>query len=219
MGRSNPSLETWLALIILISLPYMACAQDPRPIALPTANTSGGRPLMEVLKDRHSSRSFRADPLPQQMLSDLLWAAAGINRPESGHRTAPTARNWQEVDVYVFLEEGAYLYDPSSHVLVPVLRGDFRGETGGQDFVAGAPLNLVYVADHARMEGGSEADRALYSATDVGFIAQNVYLYCASAGLATVVRGTVDREALADRLGLRPEQRIILAQTIGFPSP
>ncbi len=219
MGRSIPFLGIWPAVTFLLSLPCMACAQDPQPIALPAARITGGRPLMEVLRDRHSLRSFRADPLPQQTLSDLLWAAAGINRPESGRRTAPTARNWQEVDVYVFLEEGVFRYDPAGHALIPLFPDDLRGETGGQDFVAGAPLNLVYVADHARMEGGSDADRALYSATDVGFIAQNVYLFCASAGLATVVRGTVDRETLATRLGLRPEQRIILAQTVGFPSP
>lgn len=184
-------------------------------VKLAPPRTEGGMPLMQALKQRHSSREFAPTPLPIQVLSDLLWAADGVNRPD-GRRTAPSARNMREILVYVATADGAYLFDPDAHALKPVLSRDIRKLTGTQDFVATAPVNLVYVADLGRMEG-SDDDKRLYSATDTGFIAQNVYLYCASAGLATVVRGSVDRAALAAELKLGPNQRIILAQSVGYP--
>ena len=186
-------------------------------IALPPPRTEGGKPLMEALKARQTSRAFSTKPLPDQVLSDLLWAAWGISRPDSGKRTAPSARNWQEVDVYVVLEQGAYLYDAKANALRAIADGDLRKLTGPQAFVGAAPLNLVYVADTARMAGSAPEDQALYSGADVGFISQNVYLFCASEGLATVVRGMVDREALAKALNLPEEKKIILAQTVGYP--
>jgi SagB-type dehydrogenase family enzyme len=151
------------------------------------------------------------------MLSNLLWAASEVNRADSGKRTAPSARNWQEIDVYVALADGTFRYDPPSHSLQPVAQGDLRRLTGVQDFVATAPVNLVYVANLDRMADAAPEQQTLYSAADTGFIAQNVYLYCASTGLATVVRGSVDRQALAAALGLGPRQQIILAQTVGYP--
>lgn len=193
-------------------------------IRLPSPQTTGGKPLMEALRDRKSSREFSPTPLSEQTLSNLLWAGFGINRPESGRRTAPSALNWQETDIYVFTEKGAYLYDAKTNALLPVAAGDHRGATGSmiQPFVKKAPVNLVYVVDAARtgLMGKmlSEAQRDMFSDAAVGFISQNVYLYCASEGLATVVRGLVDREALTELLHLRPEQRIILAQSIGHPA-
>lgn len=172
---------------------------------------------MQALKLRQSSRSFDSKPLPLQELSNLLWAADGINRPESGKRTAPSAMNWQEVDVYVVLKEGVYLYEAKSHSLRPVVAKDLREATGRQDFTKDAPLNLVYISDQARMTKASNEDKNMWGGADVGFVAQNVYLYCASQGLAVVVRGMVDRETLGRALNLRPEQKIILAQTIGYP--
>jgi SagB-type dehydrogenase family enzyme len=155
--------------------------------------------------------------VPPQTLSNLLWAADGVNRPGSGQRTAPSAHDWREIDVYVVTADGAYRYDAPGHVLQRVAAGDFRHLTGVQDFVATVPLNLVYVADFERMSGVGAEDRAFYSAADAGFIAQNVYLYCASAGLATVVRGLIDRHALGAALGLGEQQHIILAQSVGYP--
>jgi SagB-type dehydrogenase family enzyme len=155
--------------------------------------------------------------LPLQELSNLLWAANGINRPESGKRTAPTARNWLEIDVYVALPEGLYLYEARTHVLTPVVTNDLREATGRQPFIKEAPLNLIFVADFAKMKDASEENKNFYSATDTGFISQNVYLYCASQGLATVVRGMVDRPSLSKAMQLRPDQKIILAQTVGYP--
>jgi nitroreductase len=192
-------------------------AQELKPIQLPPPQTDIGKPLMQVLKLRQSSRSFDSKPLPLQELSNLLWAADGINRPESGKRTAPTAMNWQEVDIYVALPEAFYLYEPKTHSLTPVVAQDLRGATGRQGFVKDAPLNLVYVSDFARMKNASEEDKKLWGGADVGFVAQNVYLYCASQGLAVVVRGLVDRPPLSEALKLRPDQRVMLAQTVGYP--
>lgn len=193
-----------------------AVAGGAETVPLPPPQTEGGMPLMQALKARHSSREFDARPLPAQVLSDLLWAANGVSRPESGKRTAPTAKDMREILVYVITAEGARLYQPDAHALRRVADGDLRHLAGTQEFVARAPLNLVYVADLGRMDASDENKR-LYSATDTGFVAQNVYLFCASAGLATVVRGSVDRQALGAALGLGAEQRVILAQTVGYP--
>ena len=186
-------------------------------VPLPPARMSGGMPLMEALKARHSTREFDARPLSSELLSNLLWAAQGVNRPDTGKRTAPSARDWREIDVYVFVREGVSVYEPATHSLRRVSDRDLRALTGTQDFPATAPLNLVYVADLGRMAEATDDNKRLYSATDAGFIAQNVYLFCASAGLGTVVRGSVDREALSAALGLKDNQRIILAQSVGYP--
>ena len=203
--------------ITMVALLSWVAAEDFTDITLPTPRMEGGKPLMQALKNRKSARSFSTKPLPVQVVADLLWAAFGINRQDSGKRTAPSARNWQEVDVYAIMEDGAYLYDAKANKLRAVAKGDLRKLTGKQDFVITAPLNLVYVADITRMKGAASEDQALYSGADVGFISQNVYLFCASEGLATVVRGLVDREALAKALNLPKQNKIILAQTVGYP--
>jgi nitroreductase len=189
----------------------------PARIVLPAPRMTGGMPLLDALRQRHSDREFGDRMLPDQLLSDLLWAACGINRAELGKRTAPSARNWQEIDIYVALPEGVYLYDAAAHALDPVLGGDLRGVTGTQQYVAVAPLNFVYVAETSRMEGAKPELCDAYAAADAAFIAQNVYLFCASEGLSTVVRASIDRPALAQAFGLRSTQRIALAQTVGFP--
>jgi SagB-type dehydrogenase family enzyme len=203
--------------LLFCTLSSISIAQDLKPIQLPGPQTEIGKPLMQVLKARQSSRSFDSKSLPLQDLSNLLWAADGINRAESGKRTAPSAMNWQEVDIYVALKEGTYLYDAKNHNLNPVAAQDLRELTGRQPFTKEAPVNLVYVSDRARMTRASDDDKNTWGAADVGFVAQNAYLYCASQGLAVVVRGMVDREKLATALKLRPEQKIILAQTVGYP--
>ena len=192
-------------------------ADQIKTIKLPQPCTEGGKSLMQALKDRKTSRSFSSDKLSPQLLSDLLWAAYGINRPDSGKRTAPSAMNWQEIDIYIALPEGLYLYDAKDHTLDQITTKDIRAITGKQPFVTDAPVNLIYVADYSKMGKASDSDKVLYSAADTGFISQNVYLFCASNGLATVVRGWVDREALAEEMRLRIDQKIILAQTIGYP--
>jgi nitroreductase len=184
---------------------------------LPAPQTGGGKPLMQALKDRHSTREFSPEKLPPQVLANLLWAAFGINRPDANKRTAPSAMNWQEIDVYVATAGGLYVYDAKGNKLDAILAEDVRGATGVQPFVKDAPVDLVYVADLAKTGTGSAEDKNFYTAADAGFIAQNVYLFCASEGLAVVVRGGVDRAALAKSLKLRPDQRILLAQTVGYP--
>jgi SagB-type dehydrogenase family enzyme len=205
------------AVFLIVALSVYGLAQDSvRTIALPKPDTTGGKPLMQALKERKTSRSFSDKQLSQQVLSNLLWAAFGINRPD-GHRTAPSARNWQEIDIYVAMADGLFVYEPRPHSLKQVLSDDLRAKTGVQNFVGAAPVNLVYVAnlDKVNVQAGGERD--LYVGADCGFIAQDVYLYCASQGLSTVVRGTVDREKLAKAMKLRPEQKILLAQTVGYP--
>jgi len=210
---------TWASVgVFMMSVMGSVLAQETGAIRLPPPETVGGMPLMQALKARHSTREFGSQPLPPQVLSNLLWAASGVNRPDTGQRTAPSAHDWREIDVYAVTADGAFRYDPPTHSLIKVATGDLRHLTGVQDFVATAPLNLVYVADLDRMSGASAEDKAFYSATDTGFIAQNVYLYCASAGLRVVVRGLVDRAALGVALGLGKHQRIILAQTVGYPA-
>jgi nitroreductase len=197
--------------------PSPAFAEEGKPISLPKPQMEGGKPLLQALKDRKTSREFSAEKLPVQVLSNLLWAAFGISRPAEGKRTAPSANNRQEIDVYVASAEGVSLYDPKAHALTPILAEDIRALTGRQAFVKDVPVNLVYVADFARMGSASKEDREFYSAADTGFISQNVYLYCASEGLATVVRAMIDRPALAKAMKLRPDQKIILSQSVGYP--
>jgi len=186
-------------------------------VVLPPPTLSSQVTLERSLKHRLSTRTFLPDPLPLGTLSALLWAGFGINRSESDGRTAPSAHNWQETDVYAVLAEGAYRYDAHEHRLLLVSAEDLRRYTGTQDFVATAPLNLIYVADFSRMPNVSEEDRAFLAGADAGCIAQNVYLCCSGMGLATVVRGLVDRRRLAQVLGLTATQRITLAQTVGHP--
>ena len=192
-------------------------AQELKPIKLSPPDLSKSKPLMQVLKDRHTDREFSPDKLPVEVLSNLLWAAAGINRPESGKRTSPTAQNKQEIDIYVSTAEGIYLYDPKENILKPMVAGDLRSYTGTQDFVKDAPVNLVYVADVTKMSDRPEVDKMMWAGADTGFISENVYLFCASEGLATVVRANVDRPKLAEVMKLRPDQKITFTQTIGYP--
>lgn len=183
-------------------------------LLLPPPLRTGGMPLMEALEQRQSGRSYRPDPLPLQQLSDLLWAANGQNRSGAG-RTAPSALNAQEVDIIVALPEGAYRFEPAQHRLELLCAADLRRLSGYQDFVDSAPLDLIYVADHGRMKMVPAAQRSAYAHVAAGAIAQNVYLYAASVGLATVIRAWLDRAAIANALGLPHEHEVLLSQTVG----
>ncbi len=213
-------MRKWRVIIIGLSFLTMAAwagAQTMERIILPAPELESGKNLMQVLQKRRSQRAFSPQDLPETILGNLLWAAQGVNRPESGKRTAPSARDMREIDVYVAMAQGLYVYDPENHVLEPVLSEDIRGAVGIQEFTQVAPANLIYVADHARMGKDSEQNQ-FYAATDTGFISQNVYLYCASEGLATVVIGWIDKPALAEKMRLNNSQHIILAQPVGFPA-
>jgi nitroreductase len=206
-----------LALAVLLICPSFVLAQELKAIQLLPPQTDGGRTLMQVLKARGSSRNFSPEKLPVQVLSNMLWAAFGVNRPDSGGRTAPSANNSQDMDIYVATADGLFLYDAKANLLKPVLAEDIRALTGRQPFVKEAPVNLIYVSDLAKMTRAAPGDREFYAAAHTGFISQNVYLFCASEGLATVVRALMDRPALAKAMGLRPDQRITLVQTVGYP--
>ena len=185
-------------------------------LPLPPPDKRGGPPLMLALAGRHSSREFAATELPPALLASLLWAANGINRDDGG-RTAPSAMNAQEIDIYIALPTGAYLYDAVTNVLRLVAGSDVRRVTGYQDFVDDAPLDLVYVADHSRMKLVPVNMRTSYANVAAGAITQNVYLFAAANGLSTVIRAWIDREAIANALGLSHDQEVLLSQTVGFP--
>jgi nitroreductase len=182
-------------------------------IALPPPQKTGGMPLMEALSKRATGRSFATNDLSPQQISSLLWAAFGINRPD-GRRTAPSAMNFQETDIYILLKSGAYVYSAASNQLNQVVADDIRALGGTQSFVKDAPVTLVFVADLAKC-GNNEGGRNTAN-VDVGYISQNVYLFCASEGLATGARGSVDRKALGEKLKLRPDQLIVLGQSVGY---
>lgn len=204
-------------LMILLVCPTMIHAQELKPIKLLSPRIYRGRPLMQALKDRMSKREFSPQALSLQTLSDLLWAAFGINRPESGGRTAPSAMNMQEIDIYVAKADGLYLFDAKENLLRPIIGEDIRELTGKQPFVKDAPVNLIYVADISKMKGVEIGAIDALAGLDTGFIGENVYLYCASEGLATVVRGWVDKKTLAVTMKLRPNQSIVLTQSVGHP--
>ena len=195
----------------------LAEGTDSATLDLPPARSEGGKPLIEALRLRRSIREYAKRSLPPQVLSDLLWAAFGVNRP-SGDRTAPYWRHIMVIDIYAAMADGVWLYEPKAHKLLPYMRDDIRAQTGVQDFVAAAPLNLVYVAHGERMGDIPDKDRKLYASVDTGFIGQNVYLFCASEGLATVFRGAVDYDKLERTLRLADGQFVTFAQTVGYPA-
>lgn len=173
--------------------------------------------VMKALKDRKSTREFSAKMLSKADLSDLLWAANGVNRPESGKRTAPSAMNKQDVDIYAVMAEGTYRYDAENHRLVLVNGGDFRSlVAGGQKFVEEAPVSLVLVSDVSKFGGKSDRD-VVMGAADAGIVSQNISLFCAAAGLATVPRGSMDHENLAKALKLSAGQQLMLNHPVGYP--
>jgi nitroreductase len=183
---------------------------------LPTPRTEGGRPLIETLRERRSTREYADRALPVQILSDLLWAAFGINRSGTGDRTVPYWRDVLVIDIYAAMPDGVWIYEPQSHCLLPHSRADIRAQTGVQDFPAKAPLNLIYVAHGERLTDVPMWERRLYASVDAAFIGQNVYLFCASEGLATVFRGSLQHRQLAHTLQLSAQQFVVFAQTVGY---
>jgi SagB-type dehydrogenase family enzyme len=203
------------ALAVLKPSSLFAEQKDFEMLPSPTTIDIDGS-LMTALKKRKSTRSFSRKKIPRQLLSDLLWAAFGVNRPDIGYRTAPSPMGSQEIEIYVAEADGLYLYDARFHQLVQLSTDDIRRFCGTQRFVAHAPLNLIYVANFSKFGDMDDERKIFYSAADTGFISQNVYLFCAAFGLGTVVRDWIDRPRLAEKIRLREEQRITLAQTVGY---
>ncbi len=209
---------TVASLLVATSFVVSAFAQELKPIQLPQPKLDPGKSLAQCLKERKTTREYSTASLSQQTLSNLLWAACGINRPDSGKRTSPTAKNWQEIDVYVATAEGMYLYDPKGNTLTPVVSADIRSLTYTQiDRFKDAPVHLVYVADLEKTGEGEEGAKMILTAMDTGFVAENVYLYCASEGLPSGFRVSIDKEKLGQAIKLRPTQKIMAAQSVGLP--
>jgi SagB-type dehydrogenase family enzyme len=196
--------------------PKPALGDASAELALPPPVKQGGMPLMEAFALRHSAREYASRELPLQVLSDLLWSGFGVNRSDGG-RTASSALNAQEIDVFVALPSGAYRYDAAAHRLRLVVGSDLRQLTGYQDFVDDAPLDIVMVADYSRMKLVPASQRESYASVAAGAISQNLYLFAAGTGLSTVIRAWIDRNAIADALGLSHEQHVLLSQTVGYP--
>lgn len=200
-----------------------ALAQNLKEIALPTPSKDRGASVMKALADRRSVRECADKELSLTDLSDAIWAANGINRPEEGKRTAPSALNKQDIDIYVFNAQGVYLYQPEGHKLVPVLAGDHRKVLAGppspartQDYVAEFPVILLYVSDLSRF-GEVRPTNQLYAAMDAGIVSENVNLFCAATGLCTVPRASMDMPAVRKLLKLNDNQIALLNNPIGYP--
>jgi len=207
--------KTVISIVVLLG--WNVCsAQVIETVPLPPVQKTGGMPLMEAFQLRKSQRSFSSKELPPQQLSNLLWAAYGINRPD-GFRTVPAAKNWYEYDIYVLKSDGWFLYEVSKHTLLKMGNEDLRIYGGTQDFVKAAPVILVYVADFGRMNDTTDELRKFFSAVDVGYISQNVYLWSASEGFATIILGQVDKLKVHEVLKLKPTQQVILSQPVGYP--
>ena len=191
------------------------CAAE-KTIKLPPPDKAGGKPLMQCLTERKSERKFDSKPLPPQILSDLLYAADGISRPD-GRKTVPTARNLQSQEVYAVMADGLYLYHPKTHSLDLVKAGDIREKCGMQAIHKTAPIVLIYVGDVSKI-GKNAAEKVFYAANHAGYASQNVYLYCTSAGLATVVCGLVNKPELEKVMELPGTKRVQLTQPVAYPA-
>lgn len=199
-----------------ISLGEEKMSDSMIPLLLPDVENKA---FLHILSMRRTSKEFDSRELTIQTISELLWAAYGINRSEESKRTAPSAHNWQQIDVYVVDAKGLYLFDPIKPSLIRVIDKDIRDKTGIQSYAAKAPVNLVYVVDRGKMEGKQpEETKMRYSWATAGAIAQNVYLYCASEGLSSAVRADIEKEELHKKMKLRDDQEILLAQSVGYPA-
>ncbi len=201
--------------LILIALFVIFQVSAQENIKLPAPDKTGGMPLMEALSKRSTTRSFSTKEISQQQLSNVIWAAFGINRPD-GKRTAPSTRNFQGTDIYVFLKSGAYKYEPKEHQLIQVSKKDIRAVGSSQAFVKDAPVQLILISDLTKCGNGSYEEKINVSNIDAGYISQNIYLYCASEGLATGARGSIDRKIITTELGLKETQSIMIAHCVGY---
>lgn len=195
-------------LVIFLLFSWLTLPLDAQDIQLSAPDKKGGKPLMQALSERKSAREFQEKELPDEVLSNLLWAANGFNREDK--RTAPTANNRQELELYLVMKSGIYFYNAREHRLALVKKGDYRKSAGTQTYVANAPVNILFVSDSGKASGKN------YAYTDCGFVSQNIYLFCASEGLATVVRGSYDKKVLEELLQLPANQEVLLTQTVGY---
>lgn len=209
-------MKTTLFTLFVLMMASGMFAQEKEIIKLPEPQINKGVPLMQAFKNRASERNFSEREIPLQEMANLLWAANGFNRPEESRRTVPTSQNKQEIEIYLSTKDGLFLYDAKQHALVTIHTKDIRAITGMQGYVAKAPANIIIVADLAKMAGNDIEVKKQTANIDAGFVSQNIYLYCASENMATVVRGSVDREKLAAEMQLGDGFFIVVAQTVGY---
>lgn len=203
-------------LLVCLVLSAAAFAAD-KVIKLPQPNLKRTGTVMKALSERHSTREFASKALSLVDLSDLLWAANGINRKDSGKRTAPSAMNKQDVDVYVVLPEGSYLYDAKTHQLNLIAVGDYRAAVaGGQAFVKSAPVSFVLISDLSRLGDAKNARTQLMGAMDAGIVSQNISIFCSAANLATVPRASMDNDQLKKVLKLKDTQIPMMNHPVGY---
>lgn len=215
MERSFYKMGAVIALILCI-FTQKSMAQGTSIIQLPAPDRAGGKALMACLNVRKSSREFSSKEIPMQELSNILWAANGINREKDGKHTAPTAMNRQNMEVYVMLPDGIFFYNDLNNTLDLIQDGNHMKSAGMQDFVAKSMLNIIIVSDMNKLGDGAAEKKLVYAGVHAGAIMQNIYLYCASADLHTVVRASFDQKVLAELLKLPENKQIILAQTVGY---
>jgi SagB-type dehydrogenase family enzyme len=201
---------------IAIIINYLS-AQTPRTIILNAPDTTRGLPVMKALSLRASANDFDTTSLKLQDMSDLLWAANGINRPVNGKRTAPSAMNAQDIDVYAFMKSGVYLYNAKKHCLDFVIDGDYRALIAGrQENFAKAPLICLLVSDISRFQRGEDSLKLVYAAEDAGIVSQNISIFCASVGFATRPRASMDQQKLREILKLKDSQHLMLNNPVGY---
>jgi SagB-type dehydrogenase family enzyme len=206
-------MKTFIISAVFLCASSLLSAQT---IQLPEPLRTGGKPLMEALNLRQSARQFDSErSVSNQTLSNLLWAAWGFNREKK--RTAPSSMDRQEIDLYAVTKEGIYRYDAAGNKLIQVAAGDYRKEAGEQAYVGTAPLNIVFVCNKSKINSKNESGLIEATYANSGFISQNIYLFCASEGLSTVVRAMIDKAKLAKVMNLTDDQLITLAQTVGYP--
>ncbi len=203
--------------ILLVVMTGSLFAQGTKAIVLNQPDKTRGLPYMEAMSLRASVREFDATALKLQDLSDLLWAANGINRPDEGKRTAPSAMNAQDIDIYVLMESGIYLYDPKEHLLEPVVDGDHRMLVAGRQVeVAEAPVICLLVSDISRFRAGEDSLKLVWAAMDAGIVSQNINIFCAATGLTTRPRATMDQEKLREILELKDSQHLMLNNPVSY---
>ena len=208
-----------LCLLTLAAMMINLNAQELKSIALNPPDINSGLTVMQAFSKRSSASAFTSEKLKLQDLSDLLWAANGINRSDSKKRTAPSAMNAQDIDIYVFLEEGVYLYNASANSLDPVVAGDQRIIAAGrQTEFANAAVILVMVSDISRFQNGDDKIKLSMAAMDAGMVSQNVAVFCAGTGLLTRPRATMDQLKLKEILKLKDTQYPLLNNPVSYPA-
>ena len=211
-------MKRFLSLLLFSAILGNLYSQDLKSIMLNSPDKTRGLPVMQALAKRASATVFTGEKLKLQDLSDLLWAANGINRPELKKRTAPSAMNAQDIDIYVFMAEGVYLYNAASNLLDPVVAGDQRLLVAGrQAEVANASVFLVMVSDISRFPGSDEAMKLSLAAMDAGLVSQNISLFCAGTGLSTRPRATMDNVKIKEILKLKDSQHLMLNNPVSYP--